>query len=272
MYRLNILLLTFMLGMSFTEFTFATISLTSNTENIIASLTSNIQNTINTENNTISLEIAATTKSPYFTEKNDGFLNLLLAEVGNRLNIKFDILTSMPPERALSKLNQGAIDGDFPRVSGLEKIYPSIIYVPEKIIDFQFVAFSFEQCVSPISFDLMQESKVGLVIGWKIYEERTTNFYDLTTLVKSPQLFNLLSRKRIEYALHEHYIGNKFITDLKLQNKIYECTPPLMIKPMYFYLNKKHRKLVPIISDALKEIKADGTYQLIAEKTLHQIK
>jgi len=254
MYRLNTLLLTFISGMIFIESSLAAISLPSNT--------------INTENSVISLKIAATTKSPYFTEKNDGFLNLLLAEVGKRLNIEFDILTAMPPERALSKLNQGAIDGDFPRVSGLEKIYPSIISVPEKIVDFQFVAFSYEQCISPISFELMQKSKVGLVIGWKIYEERTMNFDDLTTIVKSSQLFNLLSRKRIQYALHEHYIGNKFIADLKLKNKIYECTPSLMVKPMYLYLNKKHHNLIPILSDTLKKIKADGTYQLIAEKTL----
>ena len=229
---------------------------------------STVQNNISTQKSLTPLKITVTTKAPYFTEKDDGFLDLLLVEIGNRSGIKFEVLKNIPPARALSKLNQGTTDGDFPRVSGLEEIYPSLIHIPEKIVDFQFVAFSYEECIYPISFDSIQESKVGLIIGWKIYEQQTKNFSHLTTIKKPPQLFNLLQRKRIQYALHEHYIGNKFITELALENEIHECAPALMIKPMYFYLHKKHQMLVPAISRALKEIKSDGTYQRIALATL----
>ena len=235
---------------------------------IIPSILS-VQNTNNTVNKKTPLKITVTTKAPYFTDENDGFLDLLLSEIGRRLDIEFDVLKNIPPARALCKLNQGNTDGDFPRVAGLEKIYPSIIYVPEKIVDFNFVAYSYKECPYPISFDLMRKARVGLVIGWKIYEQQTKNFSKLTTVVKPSQLYKLLSRKRIQYALHERYIGNKFIADLMLENDIYECAPPLLIKPMYLYLNKKHRALIPEISRVLKEIKADGTYQWLADETLH---
>ena len=238
-------------------------------ENFYPITPNTIKNTTSLDNTT-PLNITITTKDPYSTEKNDGFLDLLLNEIGNRLGIEFNVLKNIPPARALFKLNEGTIDGDFPRVSGLEKIYPSIIYVPEKIVDYYFVAFSYEKCPHPISFNSMKESKVGFIRGWKIYEQKTKNYSQLVhQTAKSIQLYKLLDRKRIKYALHEHYIGNKFIADLMLENIIHECTPPLMIKPMYLYLNKKHRQLVPAISRVLKEIKQDGTYQRILDATLN---
>jgi len=214
------------------------------------------------------LKITVTTKDPYFTEQDDGFLDQLLAEISNRSNIKFEVLKSVPPARALAKLEQGSIDGDFPRVAGLEKIYPSLIHVPEKILDFQFVAFSHTTCAKPISFEAMRNTEVGFVTGWKIYELKTQGFEQLTRVVKAPQLYKLLSRKRIQYALHERNIGNQFITNLKLNEVIQECRPALMTKPMYLYFNKKHQALLPIISSTLQAIKADGTYQRIADATL----
>jgi ABC-type amino acid transport substrate-binding protein len=43
---------------------------------------------------------------------------------------------------------------------------------------------------------------------------------------------------------------------------------PVGEKDMYMYLHKKHKDLVPEITEAFKAMKKDGTYQKIWDKTL----
>jgi len=72
---------------------------------------------------------------------------------------------------------------------------------------------------------------------------------------------------RIDVALYERYAGQYLLQTQKLKN-IHECVPPLAVKSMYFYLNKKHQDQVSPIALALKSIKEDGTYQNIFDGTI----
>ncbi|BBO72041.1 hypothetical protein DSCA_59710 [Desulfosarcina alkanivorans] len=67
--------------------------------------------------------------------------------------------------------------------------------------------------------------------------------------------------------LYERYAGHYLIQSSGFRN-IYECSPPLAVRPMFLYLNKKHAALVPRIAKTLKEMKADGTLKAIRSKTL----
>jgi polar amino acid transport system substrate-binding protein len=44
--------------------------------------------------------------------------------------------------------------------------------------------------------------------------------------------------------------------------------PPIAVREMYLYLNKKHAALIPRISAALAQMKEDGEYQRIYSQTL----
>ena len=51
-------------------------------------------------------------------------------------------LVKLPAERGLINANAGIEDGDLARITGLEKQYPNLVRVPEKLVDLDFTAFS----------------------------------------------------------------------------------------------------------------------------------
>jgi polar amino acid transport system substrate-binding protein len=44
--------------------------------------------------------------------------------------------------------------------------------------------------------------------------------------------------------------------------------PPLASVEMYMYVHRNHAELAPRLADALKSMKADGSYQDIFDRTL----
>ena len=67
--------------------------------------------------------------------------------------------------------NLGIEDGEMSRVGGLESIYPDLIVVPEKFMDWEFVAFS----ISPIElidgWTSLKPFTIAFINGWKILEK-----------------------------------------------------------------------------------------------------
>ncbi len=211
-------------------------------------------------------KINTSIKPPMSTQEQTGFFDVLVKELFTRLNIPAEIVR-LPAERALVRVNQGVSDGELPRVAGLAKKYPNIIQVPEKLIDSCFVAFSQPEKIAPISFDTIKSKRVGIIIGWKIYEKNTADFSNLYKVALPTQLFSMLDLDRLDVALFERYNGQYILQPQKFKN-IHECTPPLGVKPGYMYVHKKHSELIPKIVQTLKAIKSDGTYQQIFTKTL----
>jgi polar amino acid transport system substrate-binding protein len=205
-------------------------------------------------------------KPPFSTQSQNGFIDVLAKELFSRLNISMEIVR-LPAERAMANVNSGLSDGELPRVDGLAKKYQNIIQVPEKIIEYAFVAFSQPQKLETISFDNIKAKRVGLVIGWKVYEKNTVDYINLIKVSRPSQLFKMLNIDRLDIALYERYAGQYILKSQGFKN-IHECTPPLVTKPMYLYVNKKHQSQIPNILEALKSIKTDGTYQKIVFETL----
>ena len=48
----------------------------------------------------------------------------------------------VPAERALRNVNDGIEDGNFLRIAGMSDKYPELVQVPEKLVVWEFVAFS----------------------------------------------------------------------------------------------------------------------------------
>jgi len=46
-------------------------------------------------------------------------------------------------------------------------------------------------------------------------------------------------------------------------NEIVMLTPPVQVDPLYHYLHKKHKALVPQITAVLREMKQEGKFQEI---------
>jgi polar amino acid transport system substrate-binding protein len=78
---------------------------------------------------------------PLSSPEGSGFEDKILKEAFRRIGKEIKII-HLPSERALINANEGTDDGNFARVAGLEKTYPNLIRVPERLWMFEFAVFS----------------------------------------------------------------------------------------------------------------------------------
>lgn len=196
---------------------------------------------------------------PLSTDEQTGFVDDIvrqaLKEIGYNLKS-----VRLPAERALKNANTGVDDGDLLRVGGLQKIYPNLIQVPEPIIDIEFVVFSKDPNQKVSQWDDLKQYTVSIITGWKFLERNITNSAELTKVKNVDQLFSVLTKNRTDNIVYSRWSGLGYIKQNNIKN-IHILHPPLAQKPMYIYLHKKHKDLVPKLAKALKEIKSNGNYK-----------
>ncbi len=199
-----------------------------------------------------------------------GFVDSIVKEALKRIGYELESI-HLPAERALLNANAGIDDGDLLRIGGLQKIYPNLIQVPEKIMDMEFVVFSQHRSFPVFGWQSLKPWSVAIITGWKILEQNITDTAELTKVKNADLLFTLLLKDRTDMIVYSRWLGLAYIKKHNLKNiKILE--PPLGKRHMYVYLHKKHRHLVPKLAASLRSMKQDGSYQRIFEKTLAQLK
>ena len=178
-------------------------------------------------------------------------------------------IVQLPSERALVNADEGIDDGNFARVEGLDKQYPNLIQVPEEITRFEFVAFSRGMKFKTEKWDSLKPYNVGIITGWKILEANITGTKSLTKVADEKMLFSLLKQDRADIVVYDRRQGRVVLKKLKM-DYINILEPPLAVKSMYPYLNKKHKDLVPKLTETLRAMKKDGTYQKIVDEVLRE--
>jgi len=204
------------------------------------------------------LVINNTNAPPFTTSTQNGFLDIVVTEALRRVGARLELI-KQPAERALLNADSGRIDGDLTRIKGLETLYPNLIRVPEKLVDWEFVAFARNPQASA-EWPYIRKQQTGHITGWKIYEKAMHGADSVISATTPEQLFYLLEKDRIDIALHARWMGHGYIQQLGLQG-IVELSPPLAKKEMFIYLNKRHAALADEIAKALRELKREGFYQ-----------
>ena len=196
--------------------------------------------------------------SPLTNDQGTGFLDVIGKEASRRNGIKLSLI-KLPAERGLSNANAGIDDGDFLRVSGMEKLYPNLVQVPEKLVDMTFVAFANDPAVRVDGWGSLRNYYVGFIKGWKILEKNTPNGTQVILARDAEQLFTMLEKRRVDVILYSRLMGLEIIRRRKLAG-VMDSSPPLTVRGMFIYLNKRHQALASKISSALAAIKAEGLY------------
>jgi len=213
------------------------------------------------------LVITTFTGPPESNESDTGLYDLILQEAFRRINQLIDI-DHLPAERALMNADSGLTDGEFPRISGLEKLYPNLIMVPERLTDYEFVAFSKHNGKKMYSWDALKPYDVAIVRGWKILEENIVKYRSLVRVKNHKLLFNLLVNDRADIVIYSRISGEAYIHSQGLAGLVVTLEPPLDVREMHLYLNKKHEQLVEPLSQALREMRKDGTYTEIKNRVM----
>jgi polar amino acid transport system substrate-binding protein len=199
---------------------------------------------------------------PPFTKPDEtGIIDDILNEAFHRLGIKISIIAA-PAERALLNASEGNDDGTFSRIAGMSEKYRGLIQVPEKIVDFEFVAFSRKIDMATNSWENLQPYDVAIITGWKILEENIKNTRSLHKVRNERILFSLLAGDQVDIVVYSRLGGGATIREMGLQDiKVLE--PPFAVREMFLYLNSRHAELVAPVSESLRKMKEDGAFQRI---------
>ncbi len=189
-------------------------------------------------------------------------LDQLSQEAFRRIGVSFK-LVSLPSERSLQSANLGEVDGEGLRIAGLGSQYPNLIQVPERFIGISFVAFARDASIRlDQGWESLKPYSVAFITGWKMFEANAAGARVINKVDKPEQMFQMLASERVDLVLYTRADGVVLVRQLGLSSVV-PLAPALKDVDMYLYLNKKHEALVPRLAKALKDMKADGTYQRI---------
>lgn len=206
------------------------------------------------------------TGAPYANAERTGFLDLVVAEAFRRVGLKGEVAMYEASKRALMNANDDVDQGVAMRVEGLEKTYPNMVRVPEVVIGNDFVAYSKGLDLATTGWDALKPYAVTYIHGWVIFDTNMPQGQAVTTVKEPEQMFTLLDKGRADLALYERWQGLQRARDTGVQVRVHE--PPLASVSMYMYVHKNHTALADRLAQALKDMKADGTYQDIFDRTL----
>ncbi len=205
----------------------------------------------------------------YHSREQTGLVDELVEQALQRMGYGLHVLT-VPTERSLKMSESGLADGELFRARVIEQYFPTLLRVPEQLVMSEFVVFSRQTIDLKNGWQSLSGKSVGIVLGMKIIESKVPDSAFLTKVKNEKQLFALLQKKRIDYAvfvkdlgeyyLHENNIKGLVVSDVSLENV-----------PVYIYLHPKHAALVPRLASALQAMKQDGSYQKLIDKHLQAI-
>jgi len=206
----------------------------------------------------------------YHSPEQTGLVDELLEQALERVGYSLRVLT-VPTERSLKMSASGLADGELLRTRAIEQYFPTLLRVPELLVMSEFVVFSRDAVDLKNSWQSLAGKSVGVIFGMKIIENKVPASALVTKVKNEKQLFTLLQKKRIDYAvfvkdigryyLHKNNIKGLVVSDLSLESV-----------PGYVYLHPKHAALVPRLSSALQAMKQEGSYQKLVDQHLQGIK
>ncbi len=217
---------------------------------------------------TDTLIITSGRTEPFVNATHTGFYDQLVQQMFKRINIDAQTVV-LPSERSLINANTGIDDGNIARIKGIEKKYKNLVMVPEKIIDFEFVAFTKLTQAKVNNWKSLEPYNISYINGWKLFEKKAKYYKSLVKTKESDQLFTLLRENRADIVLYDLWSGLWWIKNNN--SDIYYLKPPFAKVKLYLYLNKKHKALVPVLDKAIKDMKKDGSYQKIFDQTLNSL-
>jgi polar amino acid transport system substrate-binding protein len=204
--------------------------------------------------------------APYFLPDKNGFLDLLVPEVFRRIGVAAEAVKYSASERAMINANNGIDDGVAMRIKGVEKDYPNLVRIDEKVIDNEFVAYASQANFATTGFDTLRNYHVAYIIGWKVFEPVLPPGDSVTLAKDSAQLFSLLESNRTDVILFERWQGAHILRERGI--KAHLLWPPLVSTEMFMYLHARHAHLAEPAALALRAMKVDGTFNRIATQSL----
>jgi len=191
-------------------------------------------------------------------------------EAFRRIGLRFKLVNPGSSQRSLVMANEDG-DGDANRIGDIKQIASNItnnlVKIPEPINSITFYVYSKGSVLPITGYPSLSDLRNGFRVGAKILEKNIPG--KRTILPQIKRLFQMLNDGRLDTVIELPYIAEKIIKENNYSG-ITKLTPPLVNLPSYGFIHKKHQALIPEIANALKEMKADGTFLKIEEDVLEK--
>lgn len=182
-------------------------------------------------------------KPPYSTTAKDGIYDRIVLQLFKSLEIKVHI-NHLKSARSIENVNVGIDDAEYARINGLSAQYKNIRIVNEKLIDFEFTAFSKKSNTIIKNWDTLKDYHIAFIRGWKIYENNARTSKSKILVGSEKELFQLIEKDRVDIILYELLRGHDYIKSQEITG-IFNLKKPLSVRGMFLYVNKKHEKMIP---------------------------
>ncbi len=186
-----------------------------------------------------------------------------------QIGIEVEIL-KFPAERALNWSNKGKTDGEVNRIKGIEKLYPNLVMVAAPVNYFEGMAFSANIDIPVKNWDSIKPFSIAIRIGAKFAEIGTTGM-KVSSFPSYQKVFELVGRGRYDIAIASRLTGLYHIKAQQLTH-LAILEPPLLKFKLYHYLHKKHRSLVPKITDSLLKMNQQGAIEQIRDAYIKELR
>ncbi len=197
-------------------------------------------------------------RPPLSVAESAGIIDRIVVEAFRRVGLQACI-EPLPCQRSLLNADGGQIDGDILRIpAAIASRYPNLRGVPEILYAMPMAGFVKRTDLAPKNLGDLAPLRVGFILGWKILEE-SVQATD-TLRVRGPEeLFPLLNDGKADVVIYDRFTGLHLIKEQGLEG-IRVLDPPLIVTPQYLVLHRRHEHLIAPLAEALRAIKADGSY------------
>jgi polar amino acid transport system substrate-binding protein len=195
-----------------------------------------------------------------FPAPETNLLKTILSEGFKRANIPLKYQT-LPPERSLINSNLGIDDGEAGRIWNINKQYKNLVRVNVPIHSIDIVLLSRKNLHIKDISDL-KPYNVGLIRGVKIAESiaKKAKPLSITNATAYLMLIKMLTNHRIDVIITSKIALLTMLSETKEQG-LFMTSKPIVSLPLYTYVNKKHKALVPQLEKAYNSMIEDGSIE-----------
>ncbi len=175
----------------------------------------------------------------------------------------------VPARRALEWANIGITDGDLARIDGTEKKFTNLIKISTPVTEFKGVVFTKHIKKDISSWKDLKELSIGIIGGIR-YSDIGTKGLNRILAQDMPHLFKLLSKDRIDVAVAVLDAGRIEIHKNFKGEQIHVIGHPIFSAPLFHFVHKKNKALVPQLEAAFQEMMKNGEIESIRKKALSE--
>lgn len=185
----------------------------------------------------------------------------LVAEIGNRMGVTIE-LVSQPVNRAARSLATGAIDAELSRIRDYGNARPELIRVEETIARISYHAYAVKPYSDLDGWQSLAPYRIVHRMGMQFVEEYLVGM-DIHALNSTEGGLEFILRGRAELYIETPALVEPLLKTRPEYREIRRIDPPIAWFDTYTYFSPRGADLAERYLQALKSMKADGTYELL---------